>query len=90
MATHVFSQRRVLFKELDNAISQLWMVHAEALDFVQRKQDTGQKQFVLLLQRKRKAIDDRAQNFQQLGNAIESLSFVAELEKHVVDRSTNI
>lgn len=66
------------------------MIHAEALDLVKWKQHTSQEQLVLLLQREREAVDNGTQDFQQLGNAIEALRFVCELEEDIVDRSPNI
>lgn len=66
------------------------MIHAEALDFVHRKQNSSQEQFVFFLQRESKAVDNGTQDFQQLGNTVESLGLVGKLEKDVVDRSSNI
>lgn len=66
------------------------MVHAQALDFVHRKKNTSQKEFVFLLQWQSKAVDDRTQNLQQFSNAVVSLCFIHELEENVVDGSSNI
>lgn len=60
---HLFSQGRILFKELDDTIRELWVIHAETLDFVQGEQHSGQKELMLLLQRQGKSVDDRPQNF---------------------------
>lgn len=45
---------------------------------------------MLLFQRECEAIDDGSQNFEKLGNAVESLGLVSELEENIVDRTTNI
>jgi hypothetical protein len=66
------------------------MVHAEALHFVQGNEHPCEEQFVLLFQRQRKAINNGAENLKELGNAIESLRLVDELEKDVVDGATNV
>jgi hypothetical protein len=57
---------------------------------VQRDEHSCEEQLVLLLQRQRETIDDGAEDFKELGDAIESLSLVNELEEDVVDRTTNV
>lgn len=44
---------------------------------------------MLLLQRQSETVDNRAQNFQQLSNAVKPLRFVCELEEYVVDGATD-
>lgn len=88
--THLIRQCRILFEELDNTVCQLRMIHAEALDLVQRNQDPGQEKLVLFLERQSKTVDDGSQDFQQLCNSIEPLGLVGELEENVVDRPSNV
>lgn len=45
---------------------------------------------MLVLEWQGKSIDDGAQNFQQLGNAVEALGFISELEEDIIDRPSNI
>jgi hypothetical protein len=66
------------------------VIHAQALDLVQRKQDTSEEQLVLLLEGKRETVDDRTQDLQELGNTVESLGFVGELEKDIIDGPANV
>lgn len=66
------------------------MIHAQTLNFVHRNEDSSQEEFMFLLQRKSKAIDDWSQDFQKLSNAIESFCFVDELEEDIIDRTTNV
>lgn len=87
---YLFGQSRVLLQELDNAVSQLRMIHAEALHFVEWNQDPRQKQFVFLLQRQRETINNGSQDFQQFCNSIKAFGLIYELEEHVVNRATDI
>jgi hypothetical protein len=87
---HLFGQSSVLFKELDNAVCQLRMVHAKTLDFVKRNQDPSKEQLVLLLQWQGKAVDDRTENLEELRNTIEPLGLIDELEEDVVDGATDV
>lgn len=66
------------------------MVHAQAFDLVKRQKRACQEQLVLFLQGERKTIDDGSQNLKQLCYAIEALRLVYELEKDIVDGSSNI
>lgn len=45
---------------------------------------------MFLLERERKSVDDRSENFKQLRNSVESLRLVSELEEHVIDGAANI
>ena len=45
---------------------------------------------MLLLKRQSETIDNRPQDLKQLGNPVEALGLVRELEEDVVDGSTNI
>lgn len=56
--TYLFCQSSVLFQKLDDAIRQLRVVHAEALHFVERDENSGQEQLVLFLEGQRKPVDD--------------------------------
>ena len=49
--TYLLGQGSVLLEELNDAVRQLRVVHAEALDFVQGDQDTGEEELVLILER---------------------------------------
>lgn len=88
--TYLVCQRRILFEELHDTVCQLRMVHAEALDLMERNQDSCQEELVLLLERQGETINDRAQNFQQLCNTIEAFGFIGELEKDVIDGPSDI
>ena len=44
---------------------------------------------MLLLQRKCESIDDTAENLEELGNTVVSLSVVHELEEDVIDRPSD-
>jgi hypothetical protein len=46
--TYLFRQGRILFQELDYAVRQLWVIHAQALHLVQREKHTRQEEFMLL------------------------------------------
>lgn len=85
MTTNLFSQGSILFKELHDAVCQLRVVQAEALWLVHGNEDASQEQLVFFLERQRKSVDDGAEYFQQLGNAIETLCLVYELEENIVD-----
>jgi len=63
------------------------MIKRETLDLVERKEHSGQKDLVLVLERQRKTIDDGAEDFEEFGYTIVSFSLVNELEKDVVDRA---
>lgn len=41
---------------------------------------------MLILERQRKAIDNRAEDFEELCNAIVALRFIDEAVKHIADR----
>ena len=64
MGTHFLGKRSVLLEELNYAISQLRMIHAETLDLVERYQNPCEEEFVFLFQRQCKTIDDRAKDLQ--------------------------
>lgn len=52
------------------------MVYTQRLDFVKWKQDTDEKHLVFFLKGQGKAIDDAAQDLQQLRNPIVMLSLI--------------
>lgn len=66
------------------------MVHAQTLYLVQRNEHSCEEKLVFFLQGKSETIDDGAENFKELGNSVETLSLVDELEEDVVDRTTNV
>lgn len=68
----------VFFQELDDAVGELGMVHGQRFHFVQRQQYFQQELLVFVLQWQRKAIDDAAEDFEQLGNAVVVFRFVNE------------
>lgn len=80
-------EARVLLEELDDAVRELGVVQREALDLVQRDQAPCEERLVLVLERERKAVDDRAEDLEQLGDAVVPLRLVHELEEDVVDRA---
>ena len=84
-ADHLLRQRRVLLQELDDAVGQLGVVQRQALDLVQRKQDLDQKLLVLHLERQGKAVDDAAEDLQQLAHSVKVLRLVDEAQENVVD-----
>lgn len=53
-----FGQCSVLLQELHNTVCQLWVIHAEALDFVKWDQHTCEEQFVFFFEWKSETIDD--------------------------------
>jgi hypothetical protein len=88
--TYLFGQCRVLLQKLHNAVCQLWMVHAQAFDFMHRNQDSCEEQLMLFLERQRETVDDRSKNLEQLCDAIESFRLVNELEEHIVYRASDV
>jgi hypothetical protein len=88
--TYIFSQCRILLQELHNAIGQLRVIHAETLHFVHREEDSSQEELVLLLERQGEAVDNGAQNLQQLSDTVVALCLIHELEEDIVDRSANV
>lgn len=86
---NIIGERSVLLQELDGAVRQLGMIESKGLGFVQRKQNTEEEYLVLLLERKSEPVDDCAQNFEQLGDAVMPLRFVDELVEDIVDRAAN-
>lgn len=62
----VHRQRRVLLHKLGDAEAQLPMITRQTLGHVQGQQGPPKEHFVLLLERQREAVDDGAQDFQQL------------------------
>ena len=48
----------------------LLVVHGEVVDLVQREERLEQEVLVLVLERQRKAVDDRAEDLQELGDAV--------------------
>lgn len=90
LKNYLFSERRVLFKELNNAIGQLGVIHAQTLYFMEGNQNTRQEELVLLLKREGEAINNRSKNLEQLCYSIEAFGLVHELEENVVDRPSNV
>ena len=88
--TNLFGKSGILFQELHDTIGELRVIHAQALDFVQRYQDSGEKELVLLFEGQCKAVDDRSEDFQQLGDTVEPFGLIDELEEHIVDGSADV
>ena len=65
------------------------MVHAEALRLVQRKKHASQEDLMFFLERQGEPVNDGAQNFKELRNAVEALCLVGELKEDVVDGAAN-
>ena len=53
------------------------MIQREAFDLVQRQQDSTEERLVLLLEREGEAVDDRAEDLEQLGDAVVALGVIA-------------
>ena len=87
---HLLRERGVFFQKLHNAVGQLRVVHAQALHLMQRNQDPGQEEFVFLLQRQSEAVDDGSENLQELGDPVESLRLIDELEEDIVDGASDV
>lgn len=87
---NLFCQRSILLQKLNNAVCELWVIHAQALHFVQGNEHSSEEELVLLLQWQSKTINDGSQNLEKFSNAIESLGFVDELEEDIVDGATNV
>ena len=66
------------------------MVHAQTLDFVERDEHPRKEQLVLFLQWQSKTVDYRTENLEKLGDAVEALRLVNELEEDVVDGSADV
>ncbi len=81
----LLGERAVLLEELDDAVGELRMVEGEALDLVEWDEDAGEEGLVLLLERKRKAVDDGSEDLEELCDAVVTLGLVDELEEDVVD-----
>lgn len=88
--SYIFGERRVLLKELNNAIRQLRVIHAQTPHLMQRNQDAGQEQFMLFLQRQRKAVDYRSHDFQQFCNPVKPFRLVGKLKENIINRSSDI
>lgn len=82
---NLFRKSCILFQELDDTISQLRMIHTQALNLMQRYQYPCEKQLVFLFQRKGKPVDDRPEDLQKFRNTVESFRFVNELKKYIID-----
>ena len=61
------------------------MVHAHVAHLVQRQQRLHQELFVLVLERQGEAVDDRAEDLEELGDAVVPLGLVDETVEDVVD-----
>jgi hypothetical protein len=55
---YLFSQRGILFQELNYTVGQLWVVHAEALDLVQWEKYAGKEELVLFFEWQSEPVDD--------------------------------
>lgn len=86
---YLFGKSSILLQELNDTVRKLRMIHAQALHLVQRQQDTGEEELVFLFERESKSVDDRTEDFKELGNAVEPLRLVHKLKEDVVDRSSD-
>ena len=68
----------VLLQKLDDAVRQLRVVEREAADFMEWDQHFAKELLVLGLQRQGEAVDNAAQDFQQLTNPVKVFSFINE------------
>ena len=64
---------------------QEWVTRGGA-DLVEREERAEEELLVLLLEREREAVDDRAEDLEQLGDAVVPLRLVDETVEDVVDR----
>mmetsp|Transcript_118593 Transcript_118593/g.342948 ORF Transcript_118593/g.342948 Transcript_118593/m.342948 type:complete len:453 (+) Transcript_118593:216-1574(+) len=85
----VVRQTRVLLDVLGHAVRELLVEACERLHLVQRDQRLDQKVLVLVLERQGEAVDDGAQDLEQLTDAVLGLAFVDDLEEDVLDRATD-
>mmetsp|Transcript_26440 Transcript_26440/g.55551 ORF Transcript_26440/g.55551 Transcript_26440/m.55551 type:complete len:418 (-) Transcript_26440:520-1773(-) len=75
----------VLFDELRHAVGELLVVHAHEAHLVERQQGLEEELLVLVLERQRKAVDDRAKDLEEFGDAVMPLRLVDEAVEDVVD-----
>jgi hypothetical protein len=85
----LFRQRSVLFQELDDTVCELGMVERQRLGLVQGDEDPGEESLVFFLERECEPVDDGPEYLEKLGDPVVSLGLVDELEKDVVDGSTD-
>lgn len=83
--TNLLRKTSILFQKLHNAIRQLWVVHAQTFDFVQRNQNASQEELVLFLEGQGEAVYNGSQDLEKLSDTVEPLSLINELEEHIVD-----
>lgn len=76
---------RVLLYELRHAVRELLVVEVDVPHLVQRQQRLHQELLVLLLEGQREAVDDGAEDLEQLGDTVVSLGLVDEAVEDVVD-----
>ena len=76
--TYRVGELLLLLEELDDAVGELRVVHAEALGLVQRQQHLEQERLVLLLERRREPVDDAPEDLQQLRRPAVPLRLVDE------------
>mmetsp|Transcript_42707 Transcript_42707/g.106473 ORF Transcript_42707/g.106473 Transcript_42707/m.106473 type:complete len:335 (+) Transcript_42707:653-1657(+) len=88
-AEDLLGQVGVFLDELRDAVRELLVVHADVTHLVEGQQRLQQELLVLFLERQRKAVDDRTQDLEQLGDAVVALGGVDEPVEDVVDRLTD-
>ena len=66
-------------------VGELLLEGVDVLGLVERDERLDQERLVLLLQRQRKAVDDRAQDLEQLRDAVVVVALVDEAVEGVVD-----
>ncbi len=82
-------ERGVLLEELRDAIAELRVEHCDMAHLVQGEEHLDEELLVLVLEREREAVDDGAENLEQLRDAIVAVGFVDEAEENVVDGATD-
>lgn len=71
-------QTRILLEELDDAIGQLGMVNRQTFHLMQGQKGFQEESFVLLFERQCEAINNRAEDLEQLSHTIVMFRFVNE------------
>ena len=75
----------ILLDILDDAVGKLLVIQTDALGLVKGDERPNEELQVLLLQRDRKAVDDGAQNFKQLADAVVTFGLIDKAVEHVRD-----
>lgn len=84
-----FCESRILFEELDDTVCELGVIECEGFSLVQGNESASKKGLVFLFKRESETVDDRAEDFEQLGNTVMSFRFVNKLEKDMAYRAAD-